>query len=192
LLKGERELIITDSGVKALQFNPTERQQEIENIVKRIGLWNELLSLGKNIEDKLFIITLQNKTGLNEEIIKERFKEIKWAFNEDVNCITQFDPNIVNSKKPRKSKPHHVPMISPLQTTNEDTNTVYGAHRKILLHNNNKNKLSVPIKWKVSSDFGEFQTEVLDELSLSNAKLITMQLLDTIEMKITNNHNLKN
>jgi hypothetical protein len=181
LLKGDdKSLKITDSGIKIVQPISPERQKEIETVVKRISLWDELQKIGDNPDDNQLFIALQNKTGLTDEILKQRFQEIKWAFTEDANCINQFNPNSESSTKPHKTKPvpnHNIVKISRLKFEPQTKFT-----------NENNSVQPAPIIWKISSKFGDFQTEILDELSLSNAKSITMQMLDTIEKKLTHKY----
>lgn len=179
LIRAEGDLIkIIDSGTKAIQQNTIERKKEIETIVKRIGLWNELLKFGTALDESNFASTLQKITGLKDGIIKERLKEIIWAFTEDTNCINQFDPNTDYITKKRKIKIIKKPLLK-------------REKPQILPINENKHLISEKIIWKVSSNFGDFQTEILDELSFSNAKNITMQFLDTIERKIMDNKHKK-
>jgi hypothetical protein len=187
----DTSLKITDSGKKSVQQNIPERQKEIESVVKRIGLWDELLKSGKNIDDSRLFEILQNKTGLDEVMLKGRFKEIKWAFTEDVNCITQFDPYSI------KKAERYNPKIALQQIPHKIIPQIESPHI-IPIIKENKHLITNAIMWKISSDFGEFQTEISDDLSLSNARSITIQLLDTIERKImahkntmkkTNTHN---
>jgi hypothetical protein len=178
LLKGEDAVLkITDSGVKVLQPDISERQKEIEALVKRVSLWDELLKIGRMVDDNQLFMVLKNKTDLSEEELKERFKEIKWAFNEDVKSINQFDPT---SNKTTKSKPKHAQKRI---IQNVSSQIIVEPQTKLI----KEKLLSNSIVWKVSSEFGEFQTEITDALSLSNARNITIQLLDTIERKIMDN-----
>jgi hypothetical protein len=189
LLKGDdNSLEITESGVKIVQQNSPDRQKEIEYVVKRISLWGELQNVGKNLDDNQLFIALQTKTGLSEGELKPRFKEIKWAYNEDLNCITQFNPNTEKTiKLPTKS-------IAPDYTIKKElknaTFVPQAIFRENQLHHSNENKnfAITPIKWKISTEYGEFETDISDELSLHNARGITTQLLDTIEKKILIKH----
>lgn len=190
LLKGDdNSLKITDSGIKIVQQSSPDRQKEIESVVKRISLWGELQSVGKNLDDAQLFIALQNKTGIPESILKERFKEIKWAFNEDVNCITQFDPNTQKIVKPHDHRivKHHL-NAKQLENAAFLPQAIF-KDESMIDTNKNKSLILAPISWKVSTKYGEFETEIIDELSLNNARCITIQLLDTIEKKILSKHN---
>jgi hypothetical protein len=187
LLKGDdNSLKITESGIKIVQQISPDRQKEIESVVKRISLWGELFSAGKNLNDAQLFILLQNKTGIPESTLKERFKEIKWAFNEDVDCITQFDPNKQKTVKPHNHTivKHHI-SAKQLENATSLPQAIF-KDEPIINTNENKRLILTPISWKVSTGYGEFETEIIDELSLHNARCITIQLLDTIEKKITN------
>jgi hypothetical protein len=176
LIKSDGNLIkITDSGVMVLAEDRIERRKEIEAVVKKIGLWNELLKEHENLNESTFPAILKRITGLDDQILKMRIKEIKWAYTEDINCIQQFDPNA--SKKAISHKKTTVLKNAPL-------NQIHTAKFTA----NNQMHLQKPIIWTVSTDFGDFQTEIVDELSHSNAKSITIQMLDTIERKIKNNY----
>lgn len=174
LQESNEKIRITEDGKKLASAKESDRLSELQNIVKKVELWKILFdNYNTQIDPSNFWNILSRVAQLDEGTAKEKSEKVLKAYLDDINfALTGVAPKTRQTNTlPKKRKAKQITFLPQFYDTKLHTvrHSISGG------------------SYTLSSDYGNFQIEINDELTYNIAKISFDEIFKAIKMELIKN-----